>query len=168
VARRRQRIDLAQVNRAVTTLELPDAIWKTCPWQPRDLVEAGIRQWLRCAGAALRDGTVIGMPSHTVDEAWHGLILCTARYAAFCADAYGQFLHHHPEGGAPAAVATSAGSVADQLGRTVVAWSFVAERDERCVLWNLDAHVGVEHAWGVPHERVAAVESALAAGSRRR
>ena len=49
----------------------------------------------------MRDDQVIGMPSHAVDEAWHGLILCTARYAAFCDRAYGRFLHHHPEGGAP-------------------------------------------------------------------
>ena len=31
----------------------------------------------------MHDNQVIGMPSHAVDEAWHGLILCTARYAAF-------------------------------------------------------------------------------------
>jgi hypothetical protein len=32
------------------------------------------------------------MPSRAVDEAWHGLILCTARYSAFCTTAYSQFL----------------------------------------------------------------------------
>ena len=90
------------MNAAVADLELPEAVYKTCPWQPRDLVTEGLRQWLRCCGAAMRDGQVIGMPSHAVDEAWHGLILCTARYSAFCDAAYGQFLHHHPEGGAPA------------------------------------------------------------------
>ena len=51
---------------------------------------------LRRRRAALRDDVVIGMPSHAVDEAWHGFILCTARYAAFCDAAYGRFLHHHP------------------------------------------------------------------------
>ena len=92
---------LDQMNAAVADLELPEAVYKTCPWQPRDLVTEGLRQWLRCCGAAMRDGQVIGMPSHAVDEAWHGFILCTARYQAFCEKAYGQFLHHHPEGGAP-------------------------------------------------------------------
>jgi hypothetical protein len=135
-------------------------VFKTCPWQPRDLVEAGLRQWLRCAGAGLRDGRVIGMPSHAVDEAWHGFILCTARYAEFCDGAYGQFLHHHPEGGAPDE--HRAGSAADQLGRTVVAWTLVAEPGERCVLWDLDARVGVQHPWGVPEARVAAVVTELA------
>src|SRR3954451_2760734 len=96
-----RRVDLAAVNRAVAGLELPDVVWKTVPWTPRALVETGLRQWLRCAGAALRDDQVIGMPSHAVDEAWHGFILCTARYADFCQAAYGRFLHHHPEGGAP-------------------------------------------------------------------
>jgi hypothetical protein len=81
---------------AATELELPPAVFKTCPWQPRELINTGLRQWLRCCAAALRDNQVIGMPSHAVDEAWHGLILCTARYAEFCDKAYGRFLHHHP------------------------------------------------------------------------
>jgi hypothetical protein len=150
------------VNAAVAAVDLPDAIWKTCPWQPRPLIETGLRQWLRCAGAALRDGQVIGMPSHAVDEAWHGFILCTARYARFCENAYGRFLHHHPEGGAPDAVADSSGSMADQLGRTVVAWSLVAQPGEPCVLWDLDARVGVADPWGIPPERVAGVVARLA------
>jgi len=154
---------LARMNRAVSELELPHAIWKSCPWQPRERVEAGLRQWLRCAGVALRDRQVIGMPSLAVDEAWHGLILCTAGYACFCDAAYGQFLHHHPEGGAPEELTSAAGSMADQLGRTIVAWSMVAQPGEACVLWDLDQHVGVEQPWGVPIARVVAVLAEVAA-----
>jgi hypothetical protein len=122
-----------------------------------------LRQWLRCAGAALRDGQVVGMPSRAVDEAWHGFILCTARYAKFCDDAYGEFLHHHPDGTGPAA----AGTTTAQLGRTIVAWTMVAEPGEQCVLWDLDARVGVEAPWGVPGEQVDAVLAELAGGSAR-
>ena len=118
-------------------------MWKTCPWEPSALIETGLRQWLRCAGAALRDDVVIGMPSHAVDEAWHGFILCTARYAAFCDAAYGRFLHHHPEGGRRGR-RPAADAMADQLSRTVIAWSLVAAPGEACVLWDLDARVGVE------------------------
>ena len=75
---------LNRATDAVAELELPPAVFKTCPWQPRELIDTGLRQWLRCCAAAMRDGQVIGMPSHAVDEAWHGFILCTARYAAFC------------------------------------------------------------------------------------
>lgn len=146
------------VNSAVAALELPDAVWKTCLWQPRELVETGLRQWLRCAGAALRDGEIIGMPSHAVDEAWHGFILCTALYAQFCDRAYGRFLHHHPDGIGPA----GGGGMADQLGRTVVAWTMVAAPGERCVLWDLDERVAVDQPWGVPADRVAAIMAALA------
>jgi hypothetical protein len=153
---------VVRINSATATLQLPDVIWKTCPWQPRSLIETGLRQWLRCAGVALGDGQVIGMPSHAVDEAWHGFILCTGRYARFCDDAYGQFLHHHPEGGAPDAVAGSSASMVDQLGRTVVAWSVVAETGESCVLWDLDSRVGAEQLWGIPADRVAAVVARLA------
>jgi hypothetical protein len=155
VRRRGQRIEVARINRAAAELVLPEAVWKTCPWQPRSLVETGLRQWLRCAGVALRDDQVIGMPSHAIDEAWHGLILCTARYARFCDAAYGRFLHHHPDGGAPAEL--SVGSMTEQLNRTIVAWSMVAEPHEVCVLWDLDEKAGVEHPWGVTAEQVDAV-----------
>ncbi|MEV4234032.1 MULTISPECIES: hypothetical protein [unclassified Nocardia] len=155
-----RRIDLSDVDRVVAALEFPDAVFKTSPWQPRELVETGLRQWLRCCGAAMRDGQVIGMPSHAVDEAWHGFILCTQMYAAFCAAAYGRFLHHFPEGVATKGV--SHGSMGEQLGRTVVAWSMVAKPGERCVLWDLDSKVGVEHPWGIGVERVAAIEAELA------
>ncbi|MGW4365422.1 hypothetical protein ACWEKT_07225 [Nocardia takedensis] len=159
-------MDLGEVDRAVAALTLPEAVFKTCPWEPRELVETGLRQWLRCCGAAMRDGQVIGMPSHAVDEAWHGLILCTERYAAFCAAAYGRFLHHFPDGDGyvrpGARPGGGAGSMAEQLGRTVVAWSMVAAPGEQAVLWDLDRRVGVEHPWGVDAGRVAAIEAELA------
>ncbi len=158
-----RRPDPARTRQAVEQLELSEAVFKTCPWQPRELVETGLRQWLLCCGAAVRDGQVIGMPSHAVDEAWHGLILCTRRYSRFCAAAYGTFLHHFPEGDGSGG--GTGDSMATQLGRTVVAWSMVARPGEECVLWDLDSKVGVEHPWGVPLDRVSAIESALREGN---
>ncbi|MFF2556746.1 hypothetical protein ACFVUS_37460 [Nocardia sp. NPDC058058] len=149
-----------RINNAVRDLVLPEAVYKTCPWQPRDLVETGLRQWLRCCGAAMRDGQVIGMPSFAVDEAWHGLILCTMRYQRFCDSAYGRFLHHFPAGEGSG---NPDDPMSDQLGRTVVAWNMVAQPDEKCVLWDLDTVVGVDDPWGVPGERVDLIEAALRA-----
>ena len=146
----------------VAALDLPPAVFKTCPWQPRELVDKGLRQWLRCCAAALRDRQLIGMPSHAVDEAWHGFILCTARYSAFCEKAYGRFLHHHPEGGAPDDARAAADPMHEQLRRTVIAWSMVAQPGERCVLWDLDEHVGVENPWGIGSEVVDEIEADLA------
>ena len=146
---------------AVAGLDLPPAVFKTCPWQPRTLVETGLRQWLRCCAPALRDHQVIGMPSHAVDEAWHGLILCTARYSAFCTTAYGQFLHHHPDGGAPAHIPGVTDPIDEQLRRTVIAWSLVAKPGEQCVLWDLDERVGVDQPWGLDLDRVAAIQAAV-------
>jgi len=157
----RRRGGFDRLSSAVAELELPPAVFKTCPWEPRALVETGLRQWLRCCGAAMRDNQVIGMPSHAVDEAWHGLILCTARYSAFCEAAYGRFLHHHPEGGAPSGIVNTSGSMDDQLRRTVIAWAMVAQPGEKCVLWDLDTHVGVEHPWGLDLARVAEIEAAV-------
>jgi hypothetical protein len=147
---------------AVAELNLPPAVFKTCPWQPRALVETGLRQWLRCCAPAVRDHLVIGMPSRAVDEAWHGLILCTARYSTFCEKAYGRFLHHHPEGGAPDVVPGVADSADELLRRTVIAWSLVATPGERCVLWDLDERIGVDQPWGIDRARVAAIQAAVA------
>ncbi|MBI5339625.1 MAG: hypothetical protein HZB45_18270 [Mycolicibacterium rufum] len=159
--RRKRQDPTDQANSAAASLELPSAVFRTCPWQPRALIETGLRQWLRCCAPALRDGQVIGMPSRAVDEAWHGFILCTARYSRFCEQAYGRYLHHHPEGSAPADIAGADDPIDVQLGRTVIAWSLVAESGEHCVLWDLDEKVGVDHPWGVNLERVAAIQAAV-------
>lgn len=153
---------VARSAAAVAELELPPAVFKTCPWQPRELVETGLRQWLRCCAVAMRDGRSIGMPSRAVDEAWHGLILCTARYQAFCTHAYGRFLHHHPVDGAPAGHEASAGPMDEQLRRTVIAWELVALPGEHGVLWDLDSRVGVEEPWGLGPDRIAEIQAALA------
>jgi hypothetical protein len=58
-------------------------------------------------------------------------------------------------------VAETVGSATDQLNRTVVAWSMVAEPGETCVLWDLDDHVGVDQPWGVPAGQVEAVLAEL-------
>jgi hypothetical protein len=152
---------LGRMSTAVADLELPPAVFKTCPWQPREHIETGLRQWLRCCGPALWDNQMIGMPSRAVDEAWHGLILCTARYSAFCAKAYGEFLHHHPEGGAPAILLAATDPAGEQLRRTVVAWTLVAKPGEQCVLWDLDKRVGVDEPWGLDPARVAAIQDAV-------
>lgn len=156
-AARAARIDIAGVDAAVRELTFPAAIFNTCPWQRRDIIDTGLRQWLRCCGAALRDGRTIGMPSHAVDEAWHGFILCTEMYAEFCGRAYGRFLHHYPEG-----VGKPTENMADQLGRTVVAWSLVTYPNEKCVLWDLDSTLGLENPWGIPETRVADIQRRLA------
>ncbi len=159
---RRNRHRLDQVSTTVADLELPPAVFKTCPWQPRALVETGLRQWLRCCAPAIWDDQVIGMPSRAVDEAWHGFILCTVRYAAFCSAAYGRFLHHHPEGGAPPGVPAATDPVGEQLRRTVVAWSMVARTDEECVLWDLDTRLGVDEPWGIDAGRVEVIQREIA------
>jgi hypothetical protein len=157
--RREDRLD--RVGTAVAELELPPAVFKTCPWQPRSLIETGLRQWLRCCGPALCDGKAIGMPSRAVDEAWHGLILCTARYSEFCTTAYGKFLHHNPVDGAPAGLLEVTGPMDEQLRRTVIAWSLVAKPAEQCVLWDVDERVGVDNPWGLPPSRVAEIQAAV-------
>lgn len=162
IMRLRREDPVERANRAVADVDLPEAVYKTCPWQPRALVETGLRQWLRCCAAAMQDGQVVGMPSNAVDEAWHGFILCTVRYTAFCDRAYGRYLHHHPEGGAPESARAQVDSMDDQLRRTVIAWSLVAHPGEECVLWDLDRRVDVTEPWGISRSRVSEIHTAIA------
>jgi hypothetical protein len=62
-----------------------------------DEVIAGLRQFFQVCRIA--DGTLVGMPSRAVDEAWHCLILFTRDYARLCDGAFKRFLHHTPEAG---------------------------------------------------------------------
>ena len=151
----------------VAALELPEAVFKTCPWQPRELIVTGLRQWLRCCAFA-PDGRVIGMPSRAVDEAWHGLILCTALYSEFCNRAYGRYLHHHPEGVTLTGHAGAGDPMHEQLDRTVIAWSRVAIPGEQCVLWDLDERLGLDDPWGIDLARVAGIQLAAVAGRGKR
>jgi hypothetical protein len=53
----------------------------------------------------------------------------------------------------------SGDSIADQLARTVIAWTRVRQTGEECVLRDLDDEVGVPEPWGIPPARVAQVEA---------
>ena len=162
MTRRRHDPGFERSYTAVAELELPPAVFRTCPWEPRALIITGLRQWLRCCAAALRDEQLIGMPSRAVDEAWHGLILCTMRYQVFCAQAYGQFMHHNPVGGALPDSPAATVPMTEQLRRTVIAWELVAMPGEPCVLWDLDERVGVDEPWGLEKPRVAEIRAAVA------
>jgi hypothetical protein len=71
--------------------------WSTA--QRRQVLE-GLRQlFLACHEARQRGRRgPLGMPSRAVDDAWHAFILTTRDYTAFCARAFGRYLHHTPEG----------------------------------------------------------------------
>src|SRR6185295_9753437 len=116
-----------------------------------ELVEHGLRQWFVCC--ACRWGTVLGMPSRAVDEAWHEFILDTRSYSGFCQGAFGEFLHHTPD----EAMSTPMG---DALGETVRAWDrSEAGREEESVLWDLDRRLGLEDPLGIDRGALAAARA---------
>ncbi len=60
-----------------------------------DLAWQALRDYFRiCLRAGKRR---VPMPSQLADDAWHALILDTRRYAQFCNQAFGRFLHHLPD-----------------------------------------------------------------------
>jgi hypothetical protein len=58
---------------------------------PAALLE--FKRYLALVGLGYRG---LGMLSPQVDEVWHSFILFTREYAAFCQEAFGQFIHHVP------------------------------------------------------------------------
>jgi hypothetical protein len=113
-------------------LELDDSGWL--------LVEQGLREWLICC--AWRRGTVLGMPSRAVDEAWHEFLLDSPSYVRFCDNAFGDYLHHTPD----EAMSTP---MPEALAATVLAWDR-SERgsSEEAVLWDLDQRLELEQPLG--------------------
>jgi len=145
-------------ERYIAGYEFPSYFWervrKRLPdLSPRamELIELGLRDWFICC--AWRWGTVVGMPSRAVDEAWHEFILDTREYAGFCTAAFGEYLHHTPD----EAMSTPMG---DALGETVRAWDrSEAGREEESVLWDLDRRLGIPEPLGIDG---AALEAARA------
>ena len=58
------------------------------------LVSRGLRQFF--LAYSLSGKRFVSMPSQVADDLWHAFILYTREYQAFCAKAFGGFLHHTP------------------------------------------------------------------------
>tara|TARA_B100000809_G_scaffold70528_1_gene68059 strand:- start:1499 stop:2137 length:639 start_codon:yes stop_codon:yes gene_type:complete len=61
-----------------------------------DLIMSGLKQFLYACVISKKN--TVGMPSKSVDFAWHEFILCTREYANFCKKNIGWFIHHTPSG----------------------------------------------------------------------
>src|SRR3954447_14152489 len=108
-----------------------------------DVALEGLRGWyLACLYS---DGELIGMPSRAVDVAWHEMILRTREYHAFCARAFGQYLHHSPDSTLNVPMSTI-------LPTTL---KLVDEHDLPMVLFTADADAGIEdgYEWKPPDRR---------------
>jgi hypothetical protein len=78
------------------TAKLTEALPTVDPARHHEVID-GLRQFFQLCRIA--DGTLVGMPSKAVDEAWHCLILFTRDYARLCDGGFKRFLHHTPEAG---------------------------------------------------------------------
>lgn len=163
--RRLTRVQIAWLQRAarkreryIAGYEFPSYLWermeKRLPdlsTRERQLVERGLREWFICC--AWRWGTVLGMPSRAVDEAWHEFILDTPRYTAFCTATFGEYLHHTPD-------EAMTKPMGDALGETVRAWDrSEAGQEEESVLWDLDSRLGVAEPLGIDSAALAAARA---------
>jgi hypothetical protein len=107
--------------------DLTDREWK--------LVDQGLREWFICC--AWRDGEVLGIPSRLVDEAWHAFTFDSPAYTDFCERAFGEYLHHTPEGSMTTAMRGALDATSRAWGRSG------AGAPNGAVLWGLDALLGV-------------------------
>ncbi len=116
--------------------------------QSIERVLAGLREYfILCLDA--RD-MVLGMPSKSVDVAWHEFILHTRDYTDFCRRAYGTYLHHTPndESAADDDYFSGAGRTWMDLGRTWILSCIGSDQDPRHpakmpLLFALDAELGL-------------------------
>lgn len=143
--RRPGRRDAATTDeRFIADCHLPPTIWRFLGDEHRDEIEEALRDWLLLGGWAMEDGAVIGMPSFLVDEAWHGFILDTSRYAEFCQLAYGRFLHHFPPGALPASSAQL--TDAEMVERARELWTRRAGT-RKATIFGLDGRLGAAKVW---------------------
>ncbi len=121
------------------------------------LVQQGLREWLVCC--AWRGGATLTMPSRVVDTAWHEFILDSAGYMDFCDHAYGEYLHHIPEGDEEL--------YADHgQTETIHAWDRSTMGRERgeSILWEFDERLEVPDPWGIGAAKRAAVRARYVSG----
>src|SRR3569832_2225713 len=69
---------------------------KAGPTVTSSYCEEGILALKQYFAVALLDPKNEHAVSDAIDPFWHAHILHTRRYAAFCQDVYGQFIHHAP------------------------------------------------------------------------
>lgn len=99
----RQRFDSSKredfIKNYVFSADLHNAIMKEHPDLDREQTNKileGLREYFQiCLGYRCKN---VGMPSKLVDTAWHEFILRTREYKEFCDNAFGNFLHHTPNG----------------------------------------------------------------------
>ena len=115
-------------------------------------VERGLRDWLICC--AWRGGATLAMPSRIVDHAWHEFILDSASYIDFCDRAYGEYLHHIPEGDTELDSAHGEAEVVHAWDR-----SAAGRRQGETGLWDLDEQLGVQQPLGISIESRRVVRS---------
>lgn len=121
----------------------------------RRMVFQGLRDFFHLCHEA--KGRHVAMPSQVVDDAWHGFILHTRAYDAFCRRALGRFLHH-----TPAEAMASATVAREGIKR---AWRLACARegidpkapDRLPLLFALDARLAIANGFRyVPDCRAAA------------
>lgn len=143
----------------IQTWQVPDHIWRTVakrypeldyPWGQEE-VERGLCEWL--ISCAWRGKRALGMPSRLVDEAWHALILDSLAYMELCRQAFGEYLHHFPEG-------ASKGDAGPALVNTVWAWDrSEASHSGEATMWSLDERYGIDDPWGLDETQLIGVRA---------
>jgi len=125
----------------VWSYRFPDGVWtrvREAHPELRDsdlvLLERGLREWFTLAVHAR--GRSIGMPSVTVDWAWHEFVLHGAAYRAFCDRVLGVPFDHRP-------ATTMDRPMADALEDARSLWERTgrAATGQRPVLWRCDREI---------------------------
>ncbi|MDX6425041.1 MAG: hypothetical protein QOD52_446 [Gaiellaceae bacterium] len=111
-----------------------------------------LRQWFLASLEA--NGSMIGMPSRVVDDAWHEFILMTRIYHGFCDKAFGKYLHHTPNAVASTSVSSAIPHTLKCLRRAKL-----VPKDTLPTLFTIDHELRIEKGRYWTLEEIASLES---------
>lgn len=115
-------------------------------------VHDALREWFLASLQA--NGSMIGMPSRVVDDAWHEFILMTRLYHSFCDKAFGKYLHHTPN-----AVAHTSARSAIPHTLKCLRQAKVAPGSTLPALFMIDQELRIENGRRWTYEDIAVLES---------
>ncbi len=96
---KRRELALENIDAYVFPKSVSTSISKKYPHLSREEVDSvlsGLKQFFYAC--CICKGKSVGMPSRSVDYAWHKFILHTKEYKKFCKNNIGWFVHHTPAG----------------------------------------------------------------------
>ena len=133
-----------------------------------DLVLLAVRQYFQaCLEAdAVQRSRSVGMPSKVVDDVWHDFMLMSREYTAFCAKAFGGYLHHAPDAEMNVSMSTALGNTLQAIKARKGTATGVALLGGIPLLFAIDSALAIEGGFKHDAQTIAAIEAKRSAANQ--